>query len=361
MNERVSSWRQCETNEVCYFSRPCQSLYFSSVSPVSLDFLPTADLATLRLRASILAQIRQFFDQHGYLEVDTPLLSHDQVIDANLEPLVVRNAHAGQDLYLQTSPEFAMKRLLVAGLGSIYQLGKVFRRAERGQRHNPEFTMAEWYGLGTDHHQQMDLTEALVRGIADQNSAAALAKTPFRRTTYAEAFQKFLGIDVFACPTSQLAQIAAKRQVDVPLSLEADDRDGWLNLLLAFLIEPHLGCDIPEFLIDYPPTQAALAQIRAGQSPQSHAVAERFELYIRGIELCNGYHELADADELRSRIRQEWISRDGIPPVGSRLLRAMEAGLPPCSGVALGVDRLIMIVAGKQTIDEVIPFPVERC
>ncbi|MDB5388646.1 MAG: epmA [Planctomycetaceae bacterium] len=328
---------------------------------MSLDFLPTADLATLRIRARILSQIREYFDRLGYLEVDTPLLSHDQVIDSNLEPLVVHAGFAGQDLFLQTSPEFAMKRLLVAGLGSIYQLGKVFRRAERGRRHNPEFTMVEWYGIGTDQHQQMDVTEALVRKIGAQSKVIQFSNIPFRRTTYAEAFQKYVGIDVFGTSTREFAQVAAAQQVDVPAGLEIEDRDGWLNLLLASLVEPHLGCEIPEFLVDYPASQAALARIRPGTPPHSYDVAERFELYIQGLELCNGYHELADPAELRTRIRKEWTSRDGAPPEGSRLLHAMEAGLPPCSGVALGVDRLIMIVAGKQSIDEVIPFPVERC
>lgn len=328
---------------------------------MSFDFLPTADLETLRLRAKVLAQIRGFFDQRGYLEVDTPLLSHDQVIDANLEPLVVAKAHAGNDLYLQTSPEFAMKRLLVAGLGSIYQLGKVFRRAERGQRHNPEFTMVEWYGVGTDHFEQMRLTEALVREVAANSQAIHLTEIPFRRTTYAEAFQRHVGIDVFAQSTSDLERIAAEKGVDIPASMSADDRDGWLNLLIACLVEPHLGSESPEFLYNYPASQAALACVQRGQPPETYDTAERFELYIHGIELCNGYHELADPTELRARIRKEWTTRDGIPPVKSRLLSAMEAGLPACSGVAFGVDRLIMIIAGKQTIDEVIPFPVERC
>jgi lysyl-tRNA synthetase class 2 len=278
---------------------------------------------------------------------------------------VVLNAFAGQDLFLQTSPEFAMKRLLVAGLGSIYQLGKVFRRAERGPRHNPEFTMAEWYGVGTDHHEQMNFTEALVREVAADSQAIQLTETPFRRTTYAEAFRQHLGIEVFACSTVELSRIARERRLDIPSSLSLEDRDEWLNLLLAFLVEPHLGSELPEFLYDYPASQAALARVCRGTPPESaspdYDTAERFELYIRGIELCNGYHELTDPEELRSRIRKEWTYREGSAPVGSRLLRAMELGLPACSGVALGVDRLIMIVAGKQTIDEVIPFPVERC
>lgn len=342
------------------------------------DFLPTASLEILRLRANVFARIRNFFDTRGYLEVDTPLMSHDQVIDANLEPLIVSTAHHGTDLYLQTSPEFAMKRLLVAGLGSIYQLGKVFRRAERGQRHNPEFTMVEWYGVHTDLLQQMTLTEELVRAVALNEPGVSLSDVPFRRTSYIEAFDKYLGIDVFRCSNSDLEQVARKMHVDIPAGQVRDDRDGWLHLLISSLIEPQLGQEAPEFLYDYPASQAALAQVKTrrrtsticsvnGQESNpretdlEYQVAERFELYIRGLELCNGYHELTDPEELRERIRREWTTRDGAPPVSSRLLKAMEFGLPPCSGVALGVDRLIMIVAGKQSIDDVIPFPIERC
>lgn len=328
----------------------------TSDSESALDFLPTADLDTLRLRARVLAGIRAFFDSRGYFEVDTPLLSHDRVIDANLEPITVPCAHQGRDLYLQTSPEFAMKRLLVAGATAIYQLDKVFRRHERGSRHNPEFSMVEWYAVGTDHHQQMQTTEELARAVFQLSSIRQLARQPFNRTSYAEAFRRYLGIDVFATDTSDLSELARQRNVSVPDSMQQNDRDGWLNLLLSELIEPHLGRSVPEFLYDYPSSQAALACIRPGPP----AVAERFELYCDGIELCNGYHELSQSEELRERIRREWTSREGPPPVNSRLLHAMDAGLPPCSGVALGVDRLVMLVAGKNRIDDVIPFPIER-
>ena len=257
---------------------------------LSWDFLPTAELETLRFRARILAAVRGFFDGRGYFEVDTPLLSHDQVIDANLEPFVIVAGHAGRDLFLQTSPEFAMKRLLVAGATAIYQLDKVFRRGERGQRHNPEFTMVEWYGVGTDHHHQMTVTEDLVREVLSLSPVRRLTEAPFKRTTYAAAFERLVGIDVFATETTQLWEVAHQKGVAIPESQEEADRDGWLNLLLAELIEPHLGKDQPEFLIDYPASQAALARVRPGPP----AVAERFELYLDGIELCNGYHELAD-------------------------------------------------------------------
>lgn len=321
-----------------------------------MDFLPTADLETLRLRARVLAAIRRFFDERGYFEVDTPLLSQDRVIDSNLEPFVIPQVFHGQDLFLQTSPEFAMKRLLVAGAQAIYQLDKVFRRGERGVRHNPEFTMVEWYAVGTDHHQQMDVTEGLVREVFRFSPVRQLPVESFLRTSYAEAFQRHLGIDVFATETVQLAEFARQCCASVPESLDPTDRDGWLNLLLAERIEPNLGKSSPEFLFDYPPSQAALARIRPGPP----AVAERFELYIDGIELCNGYHELADPEELRERIRHEWTTRDGEPPVSSRLLQAMEMGLPPCSGVALGVDRLVMLVAGRRNLNDVMAFPIER-
>lgn len=321
-----------------------------------MDFLPTADLDTLRLRARALRQIRAFFDGRGYFEVDTPLLSHDRVIDANLEPFTIPCAHQAQDLYLQTSPEFAMKRLLVAGATAIYQLDKVFRRGERGSRHNPEFSMVEWYAVDTDHHQQMHTTEELVRDVFQLSSIRQLATQPFVRTSYAEAFQRYLGIEVFATDVAEFRELAQRHGVSVPDSMQQNDRDGWLNLLLSELIEPHLGRSVPEFLYDYPASQAALACIRPGPP----AVAERFELYCDGIELCNGYHELSQPEELRERIRHEWTTREGQPPVNSRLLQAMDAGLPPCSGVALGVDRLVMLVAGKNRIDDVIPFPIER-
>jgi lysyl-tRNA synthetase class 2 len=386
------------------------------------DFLPTADLTTLRLRAKLLAAVRRFFDGRGYFEVDTPLLSHDRVVDPHLEPFVVQDRHTR--LYLQTSPEFAMKRLLVAGARAIYQVGHVFRAGESGRLHNPEFTMAEWYRASDTHHDQMQVIEELVvelfrdasaafepplagswqraagfipagsalaaatdetqpcapaRGpgpsqsreskgaSAERTSAginpkarAALTQLPFLRTTYQQAFTKHAGCDPFALSIEQLAAIARERRLAPPPSLGPDDRDGWLNLLLAELVEPHLGRERPEFVYDYPPTQAALARIRPGNPP----VAERFELYIQGIEICNGYHELTDAAELRRRIElesQRRIAEGHSPlPVSNRLLAAMDAGLPPCSGVALGFDRLVMLALGAKSIAEVIAFPFER-
>jgi lysyl-tRNA synthetase class 2 len=330
------------------------------------DYLPTARLETLQLRARLLAVVRSFFDTRGYWEVETPLLSHDVVVDAYLDPFVVEQGHRGRELYLQTSPEFGMKRLLAAGAEAIYQLSKVFRRGERGRLHNPEFTMVEWYRVGDTYQAQMQVTEELVREVLraghPESAAGAFLEqgVPFLRTTYADAFRRHVGIDVFTSETAQLALLAAERGVSAPPGLRPDDRDGWLNLLLAELVEPRLGGGQPEFLLDYPATQGALARIRR----ETHPVAERFELYLRGVELCNGYQELTNPAELRGRARDQSRLRDleggRQLPVESRLLDAMEAGLPDSSGVALGFDRLVMFAAGKETVDDVLAFPIER-
>jgi lysyl-tRNA synthetase class 2 len=329
------------------------------------DFLPTATLSDLQLRAQLLAAARRFFDSRGYFEVDTPLLSHDRVVDPHLEPFVCEGPTG--PLYLQTSPEFAMKRLLAAGARAIYQVGHVFRAGELGRRHNPEFTMVEWYRTGDTHVEQMQVVEDLVVEVfraaetsGGQPASSNACRTPFVRTTYRDAFRRHAGQDVVPMTAAQLAILARDRAIPIPATLAPTDRDGWLNLLLAELVEPHLGKERPEFVFDYPASQAALAIIR----PEDPPVAERFELYVRGIELCNGYHELSDAGELRRRIDVESQRRvaEGLSPlpVSNRLLAAMEAGLPPSSGVALGFDRLVMLAAGKTSVAEVLPFDFDR-
>ena len=336
------------------------------------DYLPSATLPMLRLRARLLSGVRRFFDDRGYFEVDTPLLSHDRAIDRHLVPFSVE-ARTGPR-YLQTSPEFAMKRLLAAGAQAIYQVGHVFRGGELGSRHNPEFTMVEWYRAGDSQTEQMEVVEDLIDAMFVATSEArrdfqggALPveikrqpARPYRRTSYRDAFRSHAGRDVMLLAASELAELARDRHVAVPESLAADDRDGWLNLLLAELVEPKLGLDRPEFLFDYPASQAALARIR----PEDPPVAERFELYINGIEVCNGYHELTDADELRRRIHGESqrlaATGDEALPVSSRLLAAMDAGLPACTGVALGFDRMMMLVTGANSVAEVLPFAFDR-
>ncbi|MGA7801404.1 MAG: EF-P lysine aminoacylase EpmA [Gammaproteobacteria bacterium] len=326
----------------------------SSHSP---DWRPTADLSHLRRRAEALAAIRHFFRQRGVLEVDTPVLSGAAATDPALASLETRytgpGAAHGRALYLHTSPELAMKRLLAAGSGPIYQLCKVFRDGERGRRHNPEFTLLEWYRTGFDHHQLMDEVEALLSAALERPLPAA------SRWTYRDLFVALAGIDPLTADGAALAACARRHAVACPAHMTEADRDPWLDLLLTHVVEPQLGPG-PVFVYDYPASQAALARLRSGSPP----VAERFELYFDGVELANGFHELADAAEQRRRLDHELERRRGAglpgPPVDARFLAALEHGLPDCSGVALGVDRLVMCAVGATDIDQVIAFPVER-
>lgn len=299
----------------------------------------------LARRAELLKEVRAFFDARGFLEVETPVLSADTVVDRHLDPFGVESR------FLQTSPEFGMKRLLAAGAQAIYQITRAFRRDEFGPLHNPEFTILEWYRCGDDLERGMTLLAEF--------AAHFLKVENVERITYREAFQKFAGVDPIACEAVALKAAARAHDVSAPESLSVEDRDGWLNLLLAEVVEKHLGADRPAILFGYPPSQAALA-IVSGNPP----VAERFELYYRGIELANGYHELLDAKALRARNEQNNALRvrDGKEdlPVESRLLRAMERGLPPCSGVAVGFDRLLMAITGARHIRDVIAFPSDR-
>jgi len=324
------------------------------------DFLPACPLSVLELRARLLKVVRDFFSERGYLEVETPVLSHDVSVDAHLEPFVTQwmpedaSDTGSETLYLQTSPEFAMKRLLAAGAKAIYQVARAFRNGESGRLHNPEFTIVEWYRVGATYHQQMDEVEALIRRILGNKWGG------FPRLSYREAFLRHIGLDPFASDMAALRTAITVRGLSHAWQASADeDKDTLLNLLLAELVEPRLGQESPEFLYDYPVSQAALARTR----PDNPEVAERFELYIRGVEICNGYGELTDARELRERVcRQNTLrvkARRRALPESSRLLAAMEAGLPACSGVALGFDRLVMIAAGASSLREVMPFPHE--
>jgi lysyl-tRNA synthetase class 2 len=267
-----------------------------------------------------------------------------------------------------------MKRMLAAGAGRIYQVARVFRLDELGPLHNPEFTLVEWYqpGDGLDAGMQLtsDLCEAMLGSIKPRPMVAVRNATsgrgfmfgPAERITYSEAFERHVGVDPHAADGATLAALAKKLGIEAPASLSTEDRDGWLDLLMVERIQPRLGVERPALLYDYPASQAALARIRheEGNPP----VAERFELYIDGVEIANGYHELLDAAELRARNAQVNAQRraDGKPalPDESRLLAAMESGLPSSVGVALGFDRLVMAVLGAKTIAEVIAFPFDR-
>ncbi|HEX3654611.1 MAG TPA: EF-P lysine aminoacylase EpmA [Pirellulales bacterium] len=320
------------------------------------DFGPAASWPMLELRARLLATVREFFATRGFLEVETPLLSADVVVDRHLEPFEVRlqdaAGHDGRRLFLQTSPEFAMKRLMAAGGQAIYQITRAFRQGEIGRLHNPEFTMIEWYRRGDGLAEGMALLSDLCQAL--------LGRGQSQRLTYRAAFQQFAEVDPLADDVATLRGRLQSRGIAAPASLSADDRDGWLDLLLVELVEPHLGRDRPTVLHDYPASQSALATIR----PEEPPVAERFELYVDGIELANGYHELLDPALLRARNRQNNLLRqqDGRPalPEDSRLLAAMEHGLPPCSGVALGFDRVAMLAAGASSLADVLAFPIDR-
>ena len=315
---------------------------------------PTAPIAHLQKRADILAQIRRYFANQQVWEVDAAVMSQAAVSDPFIDSLEVAyrpfpEAEATQ-CYLQTSPEYAMKRLLAAGSGDIYQMGKVFRNGEVGRIHNPEFTMLEWYRLGMDDTQLMDDVEALVTSI--------LGIPPIRRCTYTRIFAEKTGLDIHNDDNQTLADYA-RAHIDVDIA--TDDRDGWLNLIMSHFIEPTL-IDEPIFVTEYPASQSALARVR----PDANGipVAARFELFIGGMELANGYHELTDPAEQQHRLAADQATRASLNlpqrPLETRLVDALTQGLPDCAGVALGVDRLVMLALGTDRIDQVIPFPFER-
>jgi elongation factor P--(R)-beta-lysine ligase len=343
-------------------------------------FRPTASWENLRLRADLLRRLREFFDTRGFLEVETPILSADTVVDRHLDPFCVEVRGEGgresveaegppapapksrnpqipkspNQMWLQTSPEFAMKRMLAAGVGRIYQVARVFRVDECGPLHNPEFTLLEWYQPGDGLDEGMQVTSDLCGALLGAASA------PSERTSYRQAFERYVGIDPHRADGKQLAAVARKLGVEAPASLPTEDRDGWLDLLMVERVQPHLGQQRPTLLYDYPASQAALAKIRPDDPP----VAERFELYIGGVEIANGYNELLDASELRARNACVNAQRraDGKAelPEESRLLAAMQSGLPASVGVALGFDRLVMAALGAKTIAEVVAFPFDR-
>lgn len=330
---------------------------------LACDWRPSATLAQLRARAALLRALRGFFAERGVLEVETPILSRAAATDPALSSLHTDcwlDGARAETLYLHTSPEFPMKRLLAAGSGPIYQVCKVFRAGERGRRHHPEFSLLEWYRPGWSLEDLMDEVADLVRCLLQRPDL------PSTRLTYRALFETRLGIDPWALDAAALAaQAQALGLVDSADRL-ALDRDGWLDLLLTQCLEPTLGRDAVSarsdltFLCDYPPSQAALARIRPGPVP----VAARFELYLDGLELANGFEELTDAAEQQQRFTADLGARAhaGQPqvPLDTRFLAALAAGLPACAGVALGLDRLLMLATGAAHIDAVLAFPVER-
>jgi len=327
----------------------------------SSDWYPTAALEVLKLRARMLSDIRAFFAARGVLEVETPMLSSAATPDPALESFSTLYtgpaAAEGETLYLHTSPEFPMKRLLAAGSGSIYQLCKVFRNGESGRLHNPEFTMLEWYRVGFDHHQLMNEVAALVGAAL----AGHLALGPVEHLSYRDAFQRHAGLDPHVATYADFVGAARAHDIKAPSSMQdPHDLAAWRDLLLSHVVEPHLGRGQLTFLYDFPASQASLARIQPGEPP----LAARFELYVNGVELANGFHELGDSAEQRLRFERQLHAREaaGLPkvPLDDRLLAALEAGLPDCAGVALGFDRLVMLVAGKASLQDALGFPLDR-
>ncbi len=286
------------------------------------------------------------------MEVETPLLASAPVTDPNIDAIATVNPLVGDHpCYLQTSPEFAMKRLLAAGSGPIYQICKAFRRSERGARHNPEFTMLEWYRPGMALEVLMDEVAEVIQ--------LALGDRPVRRLSYRQAFLNAAQLDPFTATVAQLRDCAARQ---LELSFDSDDRDTWLQLLMSTVVEPSLDAHEITLVDDFPATQAALA--KTATDVQGRLVARRFEAFCGGMELANGYDELCDASELLRRMRRDHQQRRAagqeLPPIDRHLLAAMQAGLPECSGVAMGLDRLLMLSSRCSRIDEVLAFPLER-
>lgn len=309
---------------------------------------PSASIQTLKQRAQLLSKVRQFFNQRHYLEVETPVMARYGVTDPYLSNM--NATFRNQSYSLQTSPEYHMKRLLAAGSGPIFQLARVFRDDELGRWHNPEFTLLEWYQLDINHHQLMDEVEALLQAI--------LHCKAMRRTTYEQAFIDACQLNPFSASIDALRLALQHYDLAGVLAAEEQDKDQYLFLLMSHVVEPFLAREqAPVAVYHFPPSQAALAQVHDG-------VAERFEVYYQGVELANGFHELSDSAVLRQRFEQDAILRQhlGLNPKEADiwLLQALEQGLPACSGVALGIERLLALAMNCSSIAEVMAFDFPR-
>jgi lysyl-tRNA synthetase class 2 len=310
----------------------------------------------LELRARLYALIREFFAARGVLEVETPVLSVGANIEPNIASFSTRfSGHADsgpRGRWLRTSSEFAQKRLLAAGVGDNYELGRVFRDGEAGRRHNPEFTMLEWYRVGWDHVRLIDESIELVRGAL----ALVGKRGEVHMLAYRDLFRDAIGIDPFSASDAELHAALGEVRIE-PSGLGRDD---WMDLLLTHRIQPGFPDDRITVLFDYPASQCALAKIRPGDPP----VAERFELYVGTQELANGYHELTDAAEQRARfVRDNARRRErGLPelPLDENFLAALESGFPDCAGVALGIERLLMAMMATDDIRDVLAFDFSR-
>lgn len=319
-----------------------------------IHWQPTATVETLKARAELLTSIRQFMTDRSIMEVQTPTLGSHAGTDPQIEPIktVAPSTQTGsKPWYLQTSPEYFMKRLLAAGSGPIYQMGPVFRHEEAGRYHNPEFTLLEWYRPGFDHFKLMTETNELLKQVLGCPDAKIM--------TYQEVFKSYLDLDIHQLTETDLKEFALSV---LDLSQEVKQMQGcdnWLQLLLTHCIEPEFIAGQPYIIYDYPASQAALAKVR----PEAYPVAERFEVYVGQLELANGYHELLDAKEQQQRFEKDNKKRQQLGlstiAIDKKLIAALEAGLPACAGIALGVDRLMMLKGNYETLSDTLAFPVK--
>jgi len=322
------------------------------------DWRQNASVEALRLRAQLYAALRGFFAERGVLEVETPVLSRAGNTDPNIASFSLefsgRTDGAPRTRWLRTSPEFPLKRLLAAGVGDCYELGRVFRDGEAGGRHNPEFTMLEWYRVGWDHLRLVEETIE-VAGLA---LSLVGREGRVERTSFRALYHDRLGLDPFSADVAELQAALGDVQID-PAGLTRDD---WLDLLMTHRLQPSFPPDQLLAVHDWPASQCALARIR--NDGDGAPVAERFELYLGALEVANGYHELADAAEQRARFERDVAVRASrgqvAPPVDEGLLAALDAGFPHCAGVALGVDRLLMAMLGTDRIADVLAFDFAR-
>jgi len=319
------------------------------------EFRTLAPIENLIRRAELARRLRSFFDEKGFVEVHTPILSRSCVIDRHLDPIrvdgrEVLGASSSDTWYMQTSPEQSMKRLLASGIGSIYQLGPVFRGSESGVIHNPEFTMAEWYEVGADFEHGLATVDALCQTM--------LQTKPARRVSFADAWRVHTGTDLWDADQHQLAALSIDRGLVHSVDWSSD-WDDWINLIFSLIVRPQLGWEMPVLITHFPASQAALARLE----PQDPRTALRFELFYRGVELANGYDELTDTSEFQARAAHANTDRiqDGKPalPTESPLVEALRYGLPPSCGCALGFDRVVMLACNANRLDEVIAFPAE--
>lgn len=322
---------------------------------MSQTFQPTCDLEALKARAKMYQRIRQFFAERDVMEVETPILSQAGVTDVHLASVPALRHVQGQQHthYLQTSPEFAMKRLLASGSGAIFQICKVFRDDEHGRKHNSEFTMLEWYRPTFSLSDLMHETSVLLNVCLAERFSELRPMV----LSYKHAFQDRLDINPLQATLEQLKETA--RRVGLNLDL-GDDRLAYMDLLFSHMVEPSLGFDTPVFLTDFPPEMASLAKVKTDEDGEQ--VAARFEVYIEGLELANAYDELVDADVLRQRFTADNAERAAqgltVMPIDEHLLAALPH-MPECSGIALGIDRLLMVAQNKLKLEQVITFPAD--